>query len=150
MKSYLKNNNKKNKNDLSATEEKRNDEYIAKSDEEKKIESEERENEKTRKLIEKGNIRLERMKIAEREKSNIVWKASVPIKIGWNENKNSIHTIDDLIVILKQFYNNDYKDAKRDLEQINKQAFIDIVNEKPLNKEKYFSAIAMEIREKLK
>jgi hypothetical protein len=151
LKSYEKNNNKLSKTE---TEKKQTDthEHITQSDDEKQMRLEQKQNEKTEKLVAEGRKRFEEMKTnkkTEKETEN-AWKASVPIEIAWNANKNTVYTEIELIKKLKEFYKNDYKDAKRDLEQINKQSVIDIMKEKPLNKEKIYETVAREIVIRLK
>jgi len=103
-----------------------------------------KEKEKQNKQTEKGKQRLNEMN----KRKEAEWKAQVPLQIAWNDNNNSIYTQDELVDRLKQFYKNDYRDAKRDLEQIDINIAKAYVKEKA-EKDKVYMMIAQQLINKL-
>lgn len=150
LKSYERRYEKNNKISTSHNEQKQQNEseFVSKSDEEQQMILDEKRDQINEKIIEKGEKRMREMNEEMKKKSEPTWKASVPVKIAWNENKNELFSKNELIEILKKFYNNDYRDAKRDVEQIDKQLVINIMKEKT-GKEKVYEIIADEILKKL-
>ena len=92
----------------------------------------------------KGQHRLEEMN----KRREPEWRASVPIKLAWNDNNNSVYEQHELVERVRQFYKNDHRDAKRDLTQMDMQVAKAFEKEKT-DKESVYAIIAQLLRKKL-